>query len=97
MTNGHFEYGVTVKLQAACTNIGGGAIDPATATFRIKNPVGVLTTYVYGTDAEIVKSATGIYSMNINCQRGGDWCWEFITTGPDGARQRRFAVESSYL
>ena len=38
-------------------------VDPSTVTFLFRTSAGVETDYVYGTDAEVTKTATGIYEF----------------------------------
>lgn len=39
--------------------------DPDTVTFTLINPAGTSTNYVYGTDSEVSKSATGVYNVRL--------------------------------
>jgi len=54
--------GTTIKFTITYT-VASVATDPTTVTFYIKSPTGVLETFVYGTDSEITKTATGVYQM----------------------------------
>jgi hypothetical protein len=38
-------------------------VDPATVTFMFRTSAGVETSYVFGTDAEVTKSAVGVYEF----------------------------------
>ncbi len=92
-----FPFGATLKLKATCTNENGVVADPATVTFKIKSPVGTVTTLVYGTDVAVVKETTGIYYVNQYCDRGGLWSWQCLGTGPNGAEQNQFQIEQSVI
>lgn len=39
--------------------------DPSTVTFILTKPDGVLVSYTYGVDAELVKDSTGTYYVDI--------------------------------
>lgn len=91
----NFPYGTMVELKAVLTNPAGAAYDPTTVTFKVKNPAGTVSTYVYLTDPEVVKEATGVYSMYQVCESHGPWYWQVRTTGPVGARQSQFGIEGS--
>ena len=55
--------------------------DPTTLTFKMKEPDGTVTTYVFGTDAELVKDDTGDYHADWTIAKAGRHRWRFIATG----------------
>lgn len=55
--------------------------DPTTVKFRKKSPSGVVTEHVYGTDAALVKAATGHYYDIVNPDDGGRWEYVFRGSG----------------
>lgn len=55
--------------------------DPTTITFKVKNPAGSTTTYVYGTDAQLVKIGTGRYRVDVTANAAGLWTYRFEGTG----------------
>jgi len=66
-----YDIGDGRRFTATYTDIDGAAADPTTVTVRIREPDGTVTAYVYGTDAEVVKSTTGVYYVD----------WTFNQTG----------------
>ena len=78
-------------------NDAGALNDPSTVTLKVLVPSGTATDYVYGTDSEVVKDATGIYTGTIDTSNeGGTYTYEWVTTGtPALAVQRRVEVEPS--
>jgi uncharacterized protein YfaS (alpha-2-macroglobulin family) len=85
-------------VQCACvfTDGNGAALDPGTVTFKVTNPAGTTTTYVYGTDAQLVKSGTGNYYVNVSAAGGGEWLYRFESTGTgQAAVEGRFRVQGS--
>ena len=68
-----YEYGSSPTITATIKNAAGTLVDPATLTFKFKQETGATTTYVYGTDAELVKSVTGVYYVELLCDGGGYW------------------------
>ena len=70
-----------VRATATFANSAGTATDPTTVTVYVKNPAGTLSTYIYGTDAEVVKSATGIFYIDVDCNKAGEWHVRFKGTG----------------
>lgn len=59
----------------------GNDIDPTGLTFKLMSPTGTLTTYVYGTDAEVVKLSTGDYYVDVTPDESGRWRWRWVSTG----------------
>lgn len=59
-----YDIGDVVRVQGTFTTSAGAAVDPGTVTFKLKTPYGVATTYIYGTDAAVVKTGTGAYYVD---------------------------------
>lgn len=71
-------------------------VDPTTVTFKFKNPAGTTTTYVYGTDAQLVKESTGVYRVDVAANAAGTWHWRFESTGTGkAAEEGTFRVEAT--
>lgn len=70
--------------------------DPTTLTFKLLSPSGVTTTYVYGTDAQVVKTSTGDYYVDVIPDVAGRWHYRWVSTGTAaGAQEGNFVVMSS--
>ena len=79
-----YDRGDVVRSTATFTNTAGTATDPTTITARLRLPdtnSADATAYVYGTDAEVVKSATGVYYMDVTCSRAGTYYVRWEGTG----------------
>jgi len=61
--------------------VAGVLTDPTTVTCKVMNPSGDITTYVYGTDAALVKDSTGIYHVDVVCNLKKEWNVRFEGTG----------------
>lgn len=59
-----FDIGDNKRFSITFTDIVGAAADPTAITAVITEPDGVVTTYVYGTDAELVKDSVGVYYVD---------------------------------
>lgn len=68
-------------------------IDPTTVSVKFMSPGGETTTYVYGTDAELVKINTGDYYIEYTPDASGRWYYRWITTGTNKA----IAFEGSFV
>lgn len=76
-----YEVGDLVRVYGTFTDQAGTAIDPTDVFFSFKNPSKTITTYKYGVDAKLVKSATGVYYVDINANNVGIWYYRFYSTG----------------
>lgn len=95
-TSDIFQVGDSPRLKGTFTDAAGAVVDPATVTFKIKNPYGTITTYVYGTDAQLVKLSTGIYYVDFDVTIAGTWFYRFSSTGTGkAADEAEFTVEES--
>lgn len=87
--------GTSVRL-AATFEVADVATDPTAVTFKIRVPAGTITTYVYGVDAQLVKSATGAYYVDYTTAAEGVHVWRMQGTGTAvGAAEASFVVLES--
>lgn len=85
--------GALVKINCLAENLAGTAIDPTTLTCKIRKPDRTVTTYVYGTDVELVKSATGTYYVYFSVTLDGVHRYRFSSTGTgQAANEAEFEV-----
>lgn len=91
-----YEVGELVRCSGVFTNQAGSAVDPSTVTFRVRKPDDTVTAYVYGTDEEVVKDATGNYHVDVSATTSGRWFyrWEGGGTG-QSAGEKTFRVQAS--
>lgn len=82
-----FDVGDTARLKATFTDIDNNPLDPSTVTFIIVDGAGSQTTYVYGTDSEVVKSGTGVYYVDWLVAVHGVHNWRFESSGTGQAAQ----------
>lgn len=60
--------------------VSGTPTDPSTVTLTVAGPASS-TSYLYGTDAEVIKSGTGAYYADITLSSAGVWRWRWVGTG----------------
>lgn len=90
-----YTLGTQVRLSATFT-VSGTATDPTAVTFKIREPDATVTTYVYGTDAELVKSSTGVYYVDYTTAAEGIHAWRMVGTGTViAAEEQQFTVRDS--
>lgn len=91
-----YDLGVVVRLSAAFTNLAGAPVDPGGVTFKIKSPLGVITTYVYLVDGQLLKDSTGNYHVDFEPDKQGKWAVRWIGTSTNkGAEESFFQVGES--
>ena len=83
--------GDLVRVTGTFTDSGDVAVDPTAVIFKYKPPSSATVTYTFGVDAELVKSATGIYYVDVSATESGQWWHEFSSTGTGQA------VDESYF
>lgn len=87
-----YDIGDVVRMTAAFTQ-DAVALDPSGVSFVVKRPDGVKQTFVYGTDVEVVKTATGAYRMDYAAVVAGMHWYRVIGTGTGAAAaEDRFLV-----
>lgn len=68
----------TLRVTFTFTDTTGAVTDPTTVVVSYKPPQGGWREYTYGTDAELVKSSTGIYYVDFDCGRLGKWTYKAV-------------------
>ena len=66
--------------------------DPTTLTFKWKIDLGTTSTYIYGTDPEVVKDSLGVYYVDLTLTTSGTYAYQFMA---GGAIEN--AIEDSFL
>ena len=91
-----YSKGDLVRVTGVFKNAAGSAFDPATVRYKFKTPTGTVTTYIYGTDAQLVKDAVGNYHVDIDADMVGVYYdrWEAVGTGKS-AVEGGFTVSES--
>ena len=91
-----YDVGDLVRVSLAFTNASGSAADPTTVRGRFRDPAGSVTTYVFGTDGELVKDATGNYHFDVGPTASGEWRYRGEGAGAvQAAAEGRFIVRAS--
>lgn len=92
----HYQKGDLVRATGTFSDSDGVAQDPTAVFCKYTNPAGTTTTLEYGVDAALVKSATGIYYVDVDASTAGAWRYRFYATGTgQSAAEAFFRVEAS--
>ena len=75
------DVGDLVRLGVTFTDATGTAGDPTVVKLAYKPVRGTVVTLTYGTDAALIKSATGVYYADVSVTAGGDWVYRWTGTG----------------
>jgi len=76
-----YKLGGLVRVSGAFTTSAGVAQDPTVVKCSVRSPLGVVTTYTYGTDTEIMKDSTGNYHMDVSAPAIGTYYYRWFSTG----------------
>ncbi len=87
----YFE-GSRVRLMASFENENHNLTDPTTVTAKVEKPNGVKTTYIYLTDAELVRESQGIYHVDVDANLPKIWYFRF-----EGAGAVEAASQGSFM
>lgn len=79
--NLNYFQGSSIRLKATFKDASAAVADPTTITVAIETPDGSVSSYVYGTDAEIVRDSTGIYYIDVVVDTPDTWSYSFAGTG----------------
>lgn len=80
---GLYNTGDQIGLEMTFRNALGVPTDPTTVTFKLTSPTGVVTTYVYGVDAQLVHTTpgSGLYTVDVIFTEPGVYGYLFTGTG----------------
>jgi hypothetical protein len=95
---GRIHQGTTIRIPVNFQNDEDEDIDPGTVTFKlISHESGAITTYVYGTDEELIKTGTGDYYVDVTPTEAGHYTYRWETTGTNQllATEGVFVVQAS--
>jgi hypothetical protein len=94
-----YAVGEQVRCTGTFTNAAGTNVDPTIVFFQIRDPtntVSTVTEYQYGVDPEVVRSAVGVYYIDVDGDKPGHWYYRPYSTGSGAAaKEGEFRVKSS--
>ncbi len=91
-----YDKGDLVRVSGAFTDSNSVAIDPDVIKFQQRDPNSDITTFVFSTDAELVRDSLGNYHVDVNANIVGRWWTRFFSTGSgQAAEEREFIVDES--
>lgn len=86
----------SVRVGANFKNNSGVLTDPTTIVLKVKTPDNVITTYTYGSDAEIIKSSTGKFYADLDISQIGIHFYRWEGSGSlQAAGESKFTIKAS--
>jgi hypothetical protein len=93
LTPGRHYLNTTVRIAVNFQDDDGTDVDPSTVTFKARSPGNQETSYVYATDAELVRTDTGDYFVDFVPNESGRWHYRWTSTGTGTA----IALEGTFV
>ena len=93
-----YDFGELVKVSTTFKNATtGGVIDPDVVKLSIRTPAGIVTTYTYGVDSDLIKEDVGQYYAMIDANQAGFWFYRWWSTGSgQTAKEKEFKVRTAH-
>lgn len=88
-----YQVGDRVRASVQFRTIAEVPVDPSGIVAKYKTPAGSVTTKTYGSDAEVVRTGTGAYYIDIDVSAAGTWYYRFNGTGTVAADEKSFVAE----
>lgn len=86
--------GDVVKIAGVIEVVATGVdIDPSVVKGWTRSPAGTVTTYTYGTDSAVAKTATGNYTLTFDVDTAGTWWAGLYSTGTGKASSVDFRID----
>ena len=90
--------GDLVRITGTLTTAAGAPVDPSTLVAKVKAPDATITTYTYGTTAYPIKSAAGVYYVDVTPNQVGEYWYQFLSPGTGQAMDEgMFRVKASAI
>ena len=84
----HWAVGNLVRVAGVIKDASQVLIDPTTVRFKFKRPdTGAVTSYLYLTDAQVVRDSQGNYHVDVSADAAGEWPYRYESTGTGQAAQ----------
>ena len=96
MAQNTFTVGLKVRVSGTA-KVGTTATDPTITRFKFrKSETGTVTTYVYITDAQLVRDSAGAFHVDLSLDTPGVWYYRWEGTGTcEAALEGAFSVINS--
>lgn len=83
----------TIRIPVSYQDADGADLDPTTIKFKLYAPDATVTTYVYGTDADIERTSTGDYYVDVTPTMAGRYHFRWVSTGTN----QKSAIEGTFV
>ena len=98
MTISVHDVGDRRKLTCEVRTEEGDLVDPTSLSFTMREPDGLVTEYLHGTDTELAEDTTGKYYVYWDCAQVGIHNWRFEASGTvQAVEESMFACRESQV
>lgn len=73
--------GESARLTCTFRTTAGALQDPSAVRFLYRDPAGAVTTWVYGTNAQLQRLSLGVFLVEIALPSAGAWYWRWEGSG----------------
>lgn len=88
--------GDVARISVSVFDLSDVAADPGALRLKVKSPAGAVTTYTFGSSAEVIKDSTGAYHADIQLTSQGLWAYRWEMDAPNaGAVEGAITVQRS--
>ena len=96
MSDAFYIPGELARMSLTAKDATGVLADPGALRLKVKTPAGIVTTYTYGSSAEVIKDSTGRYHADIQLTAAGVWAYRWELDAPNaGAAEGAITVQKS--
>ena len=96
MAKDRFQKGTTVNCRVTFTDPDNAdtVVDPTSVTFKYQSPDLTVTSYVFGTDAQVVKESVGKYLVRLLLDQEGTFRYRWVAATSTGGTVFNDSVDS---
>jgi hypothetical protein len=87
----------TRRIEEFYETVDGEVISPTSIVFKIISPRAAITTYTYGTNAQIVREDAGVYYVDWKFTEAGRWRFRWESSNLTGSADYTSAREGSVV
>lgn len=86
-----------LRLKVQFLDVNGDPVDPTTTTISYKNPAGAITSKVYNTATDVVRTGAGAFYHDLTFNASGTWYYSWAGTGAAQVTGQKMVVVDPLL
>lgn len=88
--------GTQVRVRGVYSTPAGIAVDPVTVVCQVMAPGDDVESFIYGTDAEVIRDTGGSYYLDVNTESTGIYHYRWQSDNPPAAAEGHFVIASAF-